>query len=161
MRPQSIFGSSASFPFLQQFRSLIPPTTVATSSSSHLSSKPYTRICLSMIRNHTTLNLDCGNNDSSHSTSILGPQRTGHLSAPHLQFLTSILPISLCLPSTMAHPTITYRNPPHSSLRRLSIHLPILPDFPIRHFPAPAAIPTIDNITSQVLSMRLTRESRR
>src|SRR6267154_1439618 len=114
-----------------------------------------------MIPNHTILNLDCGNNDSSHTTSILDPQRTGHLSAPHLQFLTSTLPTSLCLPSTMAHPTIRYRNPPHSSLRRLSIHLQILPDFPIRPFPAPAAIPTIDNITSQVLNTPLTRESRR
>jgi len=114
-----------------------------------------------MIRNHTTLNLDCGNNGSSQSTYILGPQRTGHISAPSLQFLTNTLPMSLSLPSTMAHPMIRYRNHPHSSLRQLSIYLLILPSFPIRPFPAPAAIPIIDSITTQALRMPLTRESRR
>src|SRR6266852_9092233 len=116
-----------------------------------------------MIRNYTTLNLDCGNNSSNHSTHILGlgPQRTGHNSTPHLQFLTTTLPISLCPPSTMAHPTITYRNHPHLSLRRLNMHQPILPNFPIRPFLAPATILTIDSITSQAVNKPLTRESRR
>lgn len=112
-----------------------------------------------MIRNYTTLNR--GNNGSSHSTSILDPQRTVYTSAPHLQFNTTTLPMSLCLPSTMVHRTIRYRNPLQSPLRRLSTHPPILPNFPTRPFPAPAAIPTIDNITSQVLKMPLARESRR
>lgn len=148
------FRSSISLPFLQQFQSLIPP---------HDSSIPHSRSkvseCLPMIRSPTTLT----GRGSSHFTVILGPRRTGHIFPPRPRF-PGTHPISVCLPSTMAHPTIRCLSPPHLSLRRLSIPPPTLPMFPMRR-PIPTLPSLIINnlrtIIFQVPSMPLARQSRR